>query len=49
MTQSTITMLIAGCLIDAMIVLALSWLTDGRRSARVLYGGRRAPLLRSVR
>lgn len=46
---STASILAAGCLIDGLIVLALVYLTDGRRSARALYGARRAPALWSVR
>jgi hypothetical protein len=45
----TAAILVAGCLIDALIVVALVYLTDGRRSARALYGARRAPALRSLR
>ena len=45
---STAAILTAGCLIDGMIVFALMYLTDGRRSARALYGARRTPALRSV-
>lgn len=46
---STAAILTAGCLIDALLVLAVVYLTDGRRSARALYGAPRAPALRSVR
>lgn len=46
---STAAILTAGCLIDAIVVLALLYLSDGRRSARALYGARRSPTLRSVR
>ena len=45
---STAAILTAGCLIDGIIVFALAYLTDGRRSARAFYGARRAPVLRSL-
>jgi hypothetical protein len=45
---STVEILTAGCLIDGLIVLALIYLTDGRRSARAFYGARRAPILRRL-
>jgi hypothetical protein len=45
---STLAILAAGCLIDGLIVFALAHLTDGRRSARSLYGAWRAPFLRSL-